>query len=215
MQARDLLARAIELDPDDAAAHGWLAYWSIKAAGQGLGEEPTRRDDIGRRPSVPSCSTRSTRAPSRSRGISGDLLHDVESALHLHARVTELNPNLPIAWTMSSCSKLYNGELRRRFATRFVEHALMTAQLFNCHLEEADMLSGAVLERNPRHVSPSISVSPSSASGADDEASGHCLAFLGEFDATVTVAGASSRIPIRPDDRVIYEDDIARAGMPR
>ncbi len=33
MRARDHLTRAIELDPDYAAAHAWMAYWSIIAAG--------------------------------------------------------------------------------------------------------------------------------------------------------------------------------------
>ena len=40
MRARELLARAIELDPDYAAAHGWMAYWSIMAVGQGWVENP-------------------------------------------------------------------------------------------------------------------------------------------------------------------------------
>ena len=30
--------------------------------------------------------------------VKGYLLHDVPSALHLHARAIELNPDLPIAW---------------------------------------------------------------------------------------------------------------------
>jgi TolB-like protein len=40
MQARELLARAIALDPDYSAAHAWLAYWSIMAVGQGWVEKP-------------------------------------------------------------------------------------------------------------------------------------------------------------------------------
>ena len=91
----------------------------------------------------------------------------------------------------------------------------MTAQLFNRHLEEADMLSAAVPERNPRHVS-ALNIRPAILGhlGRTDEA-GHCLALLREFDPSVTVARISSRIPIRPDDRVFYEDGLARAGVPR
>ncbi len=40
MRARDLLNQAIELDPDYAAPHGWLAYWSIIAVGHGWVENP-------------------------------------------------------------------------------------------------------------------------------------------------------------------------------
>ena len=47
MLARELLARAIELDPDYSAAHEWMAYWGIMAAGQGCGQ-PQGRNIIGR-----------------------------------------------------------------------------------------------------------------------------------------------------------------------
>ena len=50
--------------------------------------------------------------------------------------------------------------------------------------------------------------------GRMDEA-GRCLALLREFDPSVTVARISSRIPIRADDRIFYEDGLARAGVPR
>jgi hypothetical protein len=91
----------------------------------------------------------------------------------------------------------------------------MTAQLFNRHLEEADMLSEAVLERNPRHVSAlNIRLAIVGHLGRMDEA-GRCLALLREFDPSVTVARISSRIPIRADDRIFYEDGLARAGVPR
>ena len=87
--------------------------------------------------------------------VKGYLLHDVKSALHLHARAIELNPNLPIAWTLSSWSKIYNGEhtaavrhamMSQSLSPRdphifFVEHALMTAQFFNRNLDEAEMLA--------------------------------------------------------------------------
>ena len=42
--------------------------------------------------------------------VKGYLMHDVRGALSLHARAIELNPNLPIAWTVSSWSRIYNGE---------------------------------------------------------------------------------------------------------
>ncbi len=231
MQARDLLARAIELDPDYAAAHGWLAYWSIMAAGQGWVKNPRDVTTLA--------GTSAERAvlldPFNARAIAvaghvrAYLLHDVESALHLHARATELNPNLPIAWTMSSWSKVYNSEhttairhamMARSLSPRdphiwFVEHALMTAQLFHRHLEEADTLSEAVLERNPRHVSAlNIRLAILGHLGRKDEAS-RCLALLREFDPSVTVERISSRIPVRPDDRIFYEDGLARAGVPR
>ena len=231
MQARDLLSRAIELDPDYAAAHGWLAYWSIIAAGQGWVKNPRDVTTLA--------GTSAERAvlldPFNARAIAvaghvrAYLLHDVDSALHLHERATELNPNLPLAWTMSSWSRIYNGEhttaIRHAMMSRslsprdphiwFVEHALMTAQLFNRHLEEADLLSEAVLERNPGHVSAvNIRLAILGHLGRKEEAA-HCLGLLREFDPSVTVDKISSRIPLRPEDQHFYKDGLERAGVPR
>ncbi len=169
MHARDLLAQAIELDPNYAAAHGWMAYWSIIAAGSGWVESPRDVTTLA--------GTSAERAvlldPFDARALAiaghvrGYLFHDIPSALRLHARAIELNPNLPIAWTVSSWSKIYNGEhttavrhgmMSLSLSPRdphvwFAEHAVMTAQLFNLNLEEAEILSELVLERHPDHVS--------------------------------------------------------------
>ncbi len=47
MRARELLTRAIELDPEYAAAHAWMAYWNIMAVGLGWVENPRERDVVG------------------------------------------------------------------------------------------------------------------------------------------------------------------------
>ena len=43
MQAGTYLARAIELEPEYAAAHAWYAYWHIFLVGQGWTENTTAR----------------------------------------------------------------------------------------------------------------------------------------------------------------------------
>jgi TolB-like protein len=169
MRARDLLAKAIELDPNYAAAHGWMAYWSIMAVGQGWVENPrdvtTLAGTAAERAVL--LDPFDARAVAIAGHVKGYLLHDVPSALHLHARAIELNPNLPIAWTLSSWSKIYHGEhataIRHAMTSRslsprdphifFVEHALMTAQFFHRDLEESEMLAEVVLARNPGHAS--------------------------------------------------------------
>ena len=51
-------------------------------------------------------------------------LHDVQSALQLHAQAIKLNPNLPIAWTLSSFTKSYNGEHATAIKHATVSHSL-------------------------------------------------------------------------------------------
>ncbi len=231
MQAREHLERAIRLDPDYAAAHGWMAYWSIIAVGYGWVENPRDVTTLA--------GTSAERAvlldPLDARAIAiaghvkGYLLHDVPSALHLHARAIELNPNLPIAWTVSSWSRIYNGEhttairhgkMARSLSPRdphiwFAEHAVMTAQMFSRNLEEAEILSAAVLERVPGHVaSLNIRLAILGHLGRGEDAS-VCLARLREFDPNVTVERISNRMPLRTEDKIFYTDGLKRAGVPR
>jgi tetratricopeptide (TPR) repeat protein len=157
------------------------------------------------------------------------LLHDVPSALRLHARAVELNPNLPIAWTLSACSKIYNGEhataiehamMSQSLSPRdphifFVEHQLMTANFFSRHLEEADMLAETVLERNPGHASAlNVRLAILGHRGRKEEAR-HCLDLLLAIDPHISVNKIVSRAPLQPEDRAYYIVGLERAGVPR
>jgi tetratricopeptide (TPR) repeat protein len=231
MRARELLAQAIELDPGYAAAHGWMAYWSIMAVGQGWVENPRDVTTLAGTSAERAVllDPFDARALAVAGHVKGYLLHDVRSALHLHARAIEFNPNLPIAWTLSSWSRIYNGEhmtavrhalMSLSLSPRdphifFVEHALMTARFFNRNLEEAEMLAEVVLERNPGHASAlNVRLAILGHLGRKEEA-GHCLAILREIVPNVTIDKIVSRAPLRPDDRNFYIDGLERAGVPR
>ena len=69
----------------------------------------------------------------------------------------------------------------------FVEHALMTAHFFSHHLEEADMLSELVLERNTNHASAlNVRLAILGHLARHDEAR-KCLAMLRRIDPEVTI----------------------------
>ena len=231
IRARDYLLRAIDLDDEYAAAHAWLAYWSIIAAGQGWVENPRSVMELA--------GTAASRAieldpfDARAVALAGHvrayLFHDVPRALELLARAIELNPNLPIAWTMSSWSRIYNGEhvmavrhamMAQSLSPRdphiwLAEHAFMTAQLFNRNLEEADALATVVMERNPDHVSAlNIRLAILGHLGRRDEAS-HYLERLRKFDPQINVARIAARVPLKPADKGFYMEGLERAGVPR
>ena len=203
MRARDLLAKAIQLDPDYAAAHAWIAYWSIMAVGQGWVENPRDITALAGTSAERAVvlDPLDARALAIAGHVKGYLLHDVPSALHLHARAIELDPNLPIAWTLSSWSKIYNGEHRtairhammsQSLSPRdphifFVEHALMTAQFFNRNLEEAEMLAVAVFERNPSHASAlNVRLAILGHMGSREDAR-NCLSMLRAIDPNISI----------------------------
>jgi len=230
MHARGLLTRAIELDPDYAPAHAWLGYWSIMAVGQGWVQNP--------RDVVTLAGTSADRAvlldPLDARALAiaghvkGYLLHDVPSALRMHARAIELNPNLPIAWSLSSCSKMYNGDhaaaIRHAMMSQslsprdphifFVEHQLMTAHFFSHHLEEADMLAESVFERNPGHVAAlNVRLAILGHLGRKAEAA-ECLRLLRDIDPDISIGRIVARAPLRHEDKAYYVDGLERAGVP-
>ncbi len=233
MSARALLTRAIDLDPDYAAAHAWMAYWNIMAVGLGWMENP--------RGLMSSAGASAERAvlldpfDARALAIAGHvkayLFHDVQSALALHARAIDLNPNLPIAWTLSSWSKIYNAEhataIRHAMTSQslsprephifLAEHALMTARFFSRHLEEAEMLAEIVLAQKPGHAHASalnVRLAILGHMARKDEAA-RCLAMLREIDPDVSIEKIVARPPLRPEDRAFYIDGLQRAGVPR
>jgi TolB-like protein/Tfp pilus assembly protein PilF len=230
MRARELLERAIELDPNYAAAHGWLAYWSIMAVGQGWVENARDVTTLAGTSAERALllDPFDARAVAVAGHVKGYLLHDVPSALHLHARAIELSPNLPIAWTLSSWSKIYNGEhaaairhalMAQSLSPRdphifFVEHALMTAHFFHRDLEEAEVLAEVVLARNPDHASAlNVQVALLGHLGRKEEAA-RCLAMLREIDPNITIEKIVSRPPLRAEDKVFYTEGLERGGVP-
>lgn len=231
VRARELLNRAIELDPDYAEAYGWMAYWSFVAVGHGWVENPRDVTALAQSSAEHAVllDPRNARALAIAGHVKAYLLHDVDTALRLHARAIDLDPNLPIVWTLSSWSRIYNGEhttaIRHAMMSQSlsprdphiscVEHALMTAQFFNRNLEEAEVLADVVLARDPDHVSAlNVRLAILGHLGRREEAAA-CLAMLRQIDPNVSVETIVSRPPLRPEDRIYYIDGLERAGVPR
>ena len=229
VQARDLLLRAIELDEEYAAAHAWLAYWYIMGMGQGWLDNPAEAGGLA--------GLAAERAvmldPLDARGVTiaghvkAYMLHDLDAALALHQRAISLNPNLPIAWTLSSIANIYNGD--HRTAVRqaemaaslspsdphvfFVEHAAMMAHMFLSEFEKADSLAISVLERKPGHVSAlKVRLSILGYLGRHEEAVS-TLTQLREIEPDVTVRSILSRPPLRPRDLEFYAVGLRLGGL--
>ncbi len=230
MQARDQLQHAIELDPNYAAAHAWLAYWYILAIAEDWIDDP---DDA-----VSKAGEAAQRAvaldPLDARGVSiaghvkAYLLHDIEAALTLHRRAVTLNPNLPVAWTLSAWSHIYNGDHRTALnhATMaeslsptdphvfVVEHAALTAHFFLRELEVADALAASVLDRRPRHATAlRVRTATLGHLGRLEEAAA-CLEQLKLINSGTSLKGVVRRPPLRQVDLDYYVAGLRKAGMP-
>ena len=207
-----------------------MAYWSIVAVGQGWVEAPGDVTALAGASAERAVllDPLDARAVAIAGHVKGYLLHDVAGALELHARATELNPNLPIAWTLSSWSRIYSGDhatavrhavMSRSLSPRdphifLVEHALMTALFFRRQLDDAEMLAVTVLKRNPDHVSAlNVRLAILGHIGRKQEAAEQ-LALLRAIEPNINVARIVSRPPLRQNDREFYIAGLQRAGVP-
>jgi TolB-like protein/Tfp pilus assembly protein PilF len=230
MKARELLSHAIELDPDYAAAYTWMAYWCIMAMGQGWAENPREiaalAGDVAKR--AVQLDPLDARALTIAGHIDAYMFKDVPKAAAMHARALELNPNLPIAWTLSSLCKIYSGEhatairygsISKSLSPRdphifFTEHTLMSAYMFDRQLEQAEILSDIVLARNTDHVSAvNIRLAILGHLGRKAEAT-ECFDILRKLEPFVTVASIVSRAPLRKHDQAYYARGLMLAGVP-
>ena len=112
-QAGDLLRRAIELEPEYAAAHAWAAYWHVFLVGQGWADAPEESMAEGGR--LAECAIQLDPLDARALTIAGHvrafLHHQLLEAASLHERALSLNPNLAMAWALSAATYAYMGEL--------------------------------------------------------------------------------------------------------
>lgn len=230
MRAGELLAVAIELDPEYAAAHTWIAYWSIIAVSLGWASKP-RAVAIAAGKSAERAillNPSNARALAIAGHVKGYLFHDVSAALALHERAIDLDPNLAIAWALSSWSKIYNGEhataikhalMAQTLSPRdpnlfFSEHAIMAAHLFKGQLAEAETLSKAVSAKSSGHAAAlNIRLSILGHMGRAEEAV-ECLAALNNLSNNVTISAITARAPWKHEDHIFYAEGLRRAGVP-
>ena len=230
MRARESLEEAITQDPNYASAHTWLAYWSIMAVGQGWVTNP--RDLTALAGASADRAVQLDGSDARALTIAGHVksyfLHDVQSALQLHAQAIKINPNLPIAWTLSSITKSYNGEHTMAIRHAMISHslsprdphifltenALLVAYFFNRDLQNASAMADVVLARNAGHASGlNIYLGVLGHLGRKREAVEYLHA-LQLIDPSVTVDKVVGRIPARPIDREYYAEGLRLAGLP-
>ena len=229
LNARDLLLQSIALDENYAAAHAWLAYWYINGMAEGWLGDP--------REAAVQAGLAAERAvlldPLDARGLTiaghvkAYLLHDLDSALSLHERATLLNPNLPIAWTLSSWAHVYKGNHEVAVSHALtaeslsptdphvfsVEHAAMTARFFLHDLEAADRFAASSLERRPRHATAlKVRLAILGHLGRFDDAE-LCKASLRDLGIPLHVDAIIARPPLRPVDRQYYADGLIKAGV--
>ncbi|HEY7577025.1 MAG TPA: BTAD domain-containing putative transcriptional regulator, partial [Acetobacteraceae bacterium] len=231
MMAGEYLSRAIELEPDYAAAYAWYAYWHIFLVGQGWAEDldamMAEAGELAEQAVV--LDPFDARGLTIAGHVRAFLHRRLREAIALHERALSLNPNLAMAWALSAIAFAYMGdpdEAERR-NNRYKKlspldpHAFFFDAFFILiHLMKRDYESAVAVARAVSEMNPSFSatykpyLSALGHLGRTQEASVVRRRLLAiEPDFTVERFIATSPME-RESDRDHYAEGLRLAGLP-
>ena len=229
--AGDYLARALELEPDYAAAHAWYAYWHVFYVGQGWADDPAAMmqiaGDLAERAIV--LDPFDARALTIAGHVRAFLHRRLREAAALHERALALNPNLAMAWALSAITHAYMGEAdeaeRRNNRYKKLSPLDPSAFIFDgfftvIHLLKRDFESAVAAGRAVTEMNPALSAGykPYLAAlghlGRAREGSVALQRLLAiEPDFTIERFLATSPLE-RQADQELYSEGLRRAGVP-
>jgi TolB-like protein len=169
MQAGTYLARAIELEPEYAAAHAWYAYWHVFLVGQDWADDAKAMMQQGGELAERAIMLDSydARALTIAGHVRAFLHRRLREAASLHERALSLNPNLAMAWALSSVTHAYMGDtdeaerrnLRYKKLSPFDPYAFMFDSFFTLiHLLKRDYESAVAVGRAQTQMAPSLQI---------------------------------------------------------
>jgi TolB-like protein len=228
--AGEMFAAALAIEPGNAAAHAWWAYWHVLLVGQGWAGDPiaaTRRaGELSERAVM--LDPADARALALVGHVRGFLFKRPEEARALHERAISINPNLPLAWCFSgadnSCLGRHEEAIARiNHAQRLSPHDphafFFDATLMLPHLLCGDFEIVVTLGRRAIELNPGFSatykgyLAALGHLGRDGEAA-RVLARLLTLEPGFSIRNAIERSPMtRPEDLALYAEGLRRAGL--
>ena len=229
--AGETLAAAVSVDPGNAAAHAWWAYWHLLLVGQGWSELPLaairRAGDLADR--AVTLDPGDARALTLVGHVRGFLHKRPGQALVLHDRAVALNPSLALAWCLAGLSSSYLGqheaaiqqiERARELSPHdphgfFFDMALMMPHFLTGNYEEVATIGRRAIELNPGCTSTYKGyLATLGILGCEQEARLIRKRLL-TLEPGFSVKSALERSPItRRDDLALYAEGLRRGGLP-
>ena len=229
--AGELLAAAAAMEPGNAAALAWWAYWHLFLVGQAWAKDPggatLRAGELAER--AVTLDPGDARALTLVGHVRGFLHKRAEEACALHERALSLNPNLPLAWCFSGLAHCYLGrhEMAIEQIARaqhlsphdphafFFDMALMMPYFLRGEFDKALTLGRRAVELNPGFTSTYKGYLATLGQLGHDQEARRVLARLQGLEPGFSVSNALERSPMtRRADLRLYADGLRRAGLP-
>jgi len=166
-EAGELLKRALVIDPDNAMAAAWAAYWQVFYAGQGWTQNVEQAFTIAQEHALRAIRIDPDNAEALGiyAHICAFLNKDFDSALYYYERALRLNPSLAFVWATSAATYCYIGEpdiaLQRLERYRelapfdpyfcFYESIYTIAYTFKADYEKAVTVGRRAVTSNPQY----------------------------------------------------------------
>ena len=230
-EAGRLIERAIAIEPDNAMALTWSAYWHLWNAGQSW--TPDFAAALSKAEELCLRATALDPENSEAMGICAYILawrREFDRAVHFFDRSLRLNPNLAYIWALSAATYCYIGEpenaLKRLGRYRdlvphdpyygFFENAYAVAYTFKHDYERAVVVGRRVVTANPHFIN---GYKPLIASlghlGRRDEAAPYIEKLL-SLEPNFTIEKFRKEYPFkRAEDRDDYCKGLRLAGIRR
>lgn len=228
--AGESLAAATALDPGNAAAHAWWAYWHLFLVGQAWAKDPkaaTRRaGELAER--AVTLDPGDARAIALVGHVRGFLHRQPAEALALHEKALSLNPSLPLAWCFSGLTHSYLGNHDKAIEqisraqilsphdphSFFFDMALMMPYYLRHDFEQAVALGRRAVELNPGFSSTYKGYLATLGHLGHKQEATRVLTRLLTLEPDFCISDAMERSPMtRPVDLALYAEGLRRAGL--
>jgi DNA-binding SARP family transcriptional activator/TolB-like protein len=229
-EAGRLIKRALEIDPNDAMALAWAAYWEMWHVGQGWTADPVATLAIAEGYCLRAMKIDPDNAEAL--GIYAHTLawkKEFEPALYYFDRSLRLNPNLAYVWALNALTHAYIGDwqmaLKRLERYRelapfdphfgFFETVYPIAYMIEGEYEQVVSVGRRVIKANPEFTAAYKPVIAAlGLLGRIDEAKPHLERLLA-LEPNFTIAHFREVYPLRNDnDRDRYCEGLRLAGVP-
>jgi len=229
--AGELLAAAVDLDPTNAAAHAWWAYWHLLQVGQAWATDSLaatqRAGQLAER--AVTLDPGDARALALVGHVRAFLHRQPEEACVLHERALSLNPALPLAWCYSGLAQCYLGlhdaaimQISRAQTLAphdphafFFDTALMMPYFLRGDFEKALVSGRRAMELNPGFTSTHKGYLATLGQLGRVTEAARVLARLLDLEPAFCIRSALQRSPMkRLSDQRLYAEGLRRAGLP-